>query len=71
MDSRTIISRRHFKQTETLEERCAAEALRLRESAKMLPPGDVRDATLRKARQMETAAHMSEWLSSPELQAPT
>lgn len=62
--------RRRFKQSETLEDRCAREAAQLRESAEMLPPGPVRDAALRKARQMETASHMSEWLSSLGLQAP-
>jgi hypothetical protein len=31
--------RRRFKQTDTLEERLATEAKRLREQAKALPPG--------------------------------
>ena len=62
--------RRHFKQPKTLEDRLADDAKRLREQAKLLPPGAVRDATLRKARQAETGAHMSEWLSSPSLQSP-
>jgi hypothetical protein len=60
--------RHRFKQTQTLEERLADEAKRLREEAKLLPPGAVRDAALRKAWQAETALHMSEWLSSPGLQ---
>jgi hypothetical protein len=30
----------------------------------------VRDATLKKARQAEAAAHMDEWLNSPGLQPP-
>lgn len=62
--------RRRVKQTYTLEERLAAEAKRLREQAKLLPPGPVRDETLRKARQCETGSHMSEWLRSPGLQPP-
>jgi hypothetical protein len=61
--------RRRFKQTDTLEERLATEAKRLREQAKALP-GPERDAILRKARQCETGSHMSEWLRSPELRPP-
>ena len=62
--------RRRLKQLKPLEERLAEEAKRLREEAKLLPPGSVREATLRKARQAETGAHVSEWLSSPGLLAP-
>jgi hypothetical protein len=65
-----MIKRRRVKQSQTLDERCANEARRLREAAHLLPPGAVREAALRKARQMETASHMSEWLRSPGLQAP-
>ncbi|MBR0712956.1 hypothetical protein [Bradyrhizobium liaoningense] len=62
--------RRRFKQTQSLEERLSEHAKRLREEAKLLPPGAARDAALRKARQAETGSHMSEWLRSPELQPP-
>jgi hypothetical protein len=62
--------RRRFKQTKSLEERLAEEAKRLREEAKLLPPGTVREALLRRARQAETGSHMSEWLSSPGLRPP-
>ena len=61
--------RRRFKQTQSLEQRLADEAVRLREQAKLLPPGLVREQVLRKARQAETGSHMSEWLRSPGLQA--
>jgi hypothetical protein len=64
------MQRRHFKQAKSLEERLADEAKRLREEARLLPPGAVREAVLRKARQAETGAHMSEWLRSPGLQPP-
>jgi hypothetical protein len=64
------MQRRRFKQTDTLEERLATEAKRLREQAKALPPGPERDIILRKARQCETGSHMSEWLRSPELRPP-
>jgi hypothetical protein len=62
--------RRRFKQTQSLEQRLADEAARLREQAKLLPPGFVREQVLRKARQAETGSHMSEWLRSPGLQPP-
>jgi hypothetical protein len=62
--------RRRVKQTETLEIRLTAEAARLREEAKKLPQGIKREELLRKARQAETASHMSEWLKSPGLQPP-
>ena len=58
------------KQIQYLEERLAEEAKRLRKEAKLLPPGAVRDAVLRKASQAETGSHVSEWLTSPGLQPP-
>ena len=64
------MERRRFKQTQSLEERLAKEAKRLRKEAKLLPPGAVRETLLRRARQAETGSHMSEWLSSPGLQPP-
>ena len=62
--------RRRVKQTQSLEDRLSAEAVRLRKEAKDMPPGIVRDTLLRKARQAETGSHMSEWLRSPGLQSP-
>nr|WP_249816429.1 MULTISPECIES: hypothetical protein [unclassified Bradyrhizobium] len=53
------------------EERLAKEAKELRMVAASLPPGPTRDAVLRKARQDETAMHMTEWLNSPGLKPPT
>jgi hypothetical protein len=62
--------RRHLRHSQTLEERLAEEAERLREEAKLLPPGALRNEVLRKARQAETGSHMSEWLRSPGLRPP-
>ncbi|WLB58989.1 MULTISPECIES: hypothetical protein [Bradyrhizobium] len=62
--------RRRTKQTTTLEERLALEAFRLREAPKLLPPGIERERAVRKARQAETGAHISEWLNSPGLAPP-
>jgi hypothetical protein len=64
------MQRRHFKQTQSLEERLSEQAKRLRAEAKLLPPGAVREGLIRKARQAETASHMNEWLTSPGLQPP-
>jgi hypothetical protein len=62
--------RRRFKHTETFEERLAEEAARFRKAAEELPHGTARELLLRRARQAETASHMSDWLSSPGLQPP-
>jgi hypothetical protein len=61
------MQRRRFKQTLTLEARLAEEAKRLREEAKLLPPGALREELIRKARHAETASHLNEWLTSPGL----
>jgi hypothetical protein len=63
--------RRRFKQTLSLEERLASEASRLREEARSMRPCARRDGLIRKARQLDTASHMSEWLNSPGLRPPT
>jgi len=62
--------RRRITQTQSLEERLAAQAKRLREEAQLLAPGPLREEMLRRARQAETGAHMTEWLTSPGLQPP-
>ena len=64
------MQRRRFKQTLTLEARLAEEAKRLREEAKLLPPGALREELIRKVRHTETASHMNEWLTSPGLRPP-
>ena len=42
--------RGRFKRTQSLEERLAQEAKRLREEAKLLPPGALREELIRRAR---------------------
>jgi hypothetical protein len=64
------MQRRRFKQVKSLEERLAEEAKKLREEAKLLPPGAEREKMIRKARQAETGSHVSEWLRSPGLRPP-
>jgi hypothetical protein len=55
----------------TFEENIAAEKAKLEAQIAQLKPGPEMDAVLKKIRQLETASHMSEWLSSPGLQTPT
>ena len=62
--------RRRFKQMLSLTERLDQEAVRLHAEARKLLPGPQRESLLRKARQVETAMHVDEWLSSPGLQSP-
>ena len=54
----------------TFEQRLAQEAHRVKERAKTLPHGNERELLSLKARQLETASHISEWISSPGLQRP-
>jgi hypothetical protein len=54
----------------TFKERSNQAAKDLEDEAWRMPPGPERDGLLRKARQMETASHMQEWLTSPGLQPP-
>jgi hypothetical protein len=54
----------------TFEENIAAEKAKLEAQVAKLKPGPEKDALVRKIRQLDTAAHMSEWLSSPGLRPP-
>ena len=62
--------RRRFKQLISLSMRLEEEAARLRSQAKILPQGWDRENLIRKARQVETAARIDEWLASPGLRPP-
>jgi len=57
--------RNRSPQTQPLEERLADHAARLREEAKALPAGKVRDAVLRRAEQAQSGAEMRDWLRMP------
>ncbi len=54
----------------TFEENLAAEKAKLQEQLVKLKPGPEMDALTRKIRQLDTAAHIKEWLSSPGLRPP-
>jgi hypothetical protein len=62
--------RRRFNQIDPLDKRLSEDAKRLRKEARGTPPGVERDRLIRRARFLEPASHMSEWLSSPGLQSP-
>jgi hypothetical protein len=70
IEGRSVMQTDRFTQGITVRDRLAHEADRLRQQARTLPAGKKRDALLRKARQLDTASHIDEWLSSPGLQAP-
>jgi hypothetical protein len=60
------MQRRSFRNILTFPDRMAKEAERFRQEAETKPPGRERDDLLRKARQAETAAHIDQWIASPE-----
>jgi hypothetical protein len=64
------MQRKRFTQTITLGDRLAKEAARLKQKSRTMPVGKERESLMRKARQLETASHINEWLSSPGLQTP-
>jgi hypothetical protein len=63
--------RRRFKQNISLQDRLAAWARMVRAQAAQLPPGQERDALLKKASQAETASHLDQWANSAGLRPPT
>jgi hypothetical protein len=54
----------------TFEENLAAEKAKLDAQVAQLKPGPQMDGLLRKIRQLETARHVNEWLTSPGLRPP-
>ena len=59
-----------FSQPESYKEHLIDQARMLREEAKLLPPGTVRVATIRAARQTDIEAYLNEWAGSKGLQSP-
>ena len=51
-------------------DRIANEKKRVEAQLAELQPGPERDQLLQKLRQLDTASHINEWLSSPGLQSP-
>jgi hypothetical protein len=54
----------------TLYERLTQEKKRLEIQLDLVGPGFARNKILEKLRQLDVAAHINEWLSSPGLRAP-
>jgi hypothetical protein len=55
---------RSISHPHSFRERLAEEKARLEKKASRLKPGPERDELLKKAGQIDTAAHISEWLNS-------
>jgi hypothetical protein len=55
----------------TIERKWHEQSEATKQEAEKLPYGKKKNQLLRKARQLETASQISQWLSSPGLQPPT
>jgi hypothetical protein len=55
----------------TIEQQWHQQSEAAKNEAETLPYGKEREDLLRKARQLDTASHINQWLSSPGLQSPT
>jgi hypothetical protein len=62
--------KRNRSKPHSFEDQPAETAAKLRAQAQKLQPGKQRDELLRKLRQIDTAAHVNEWLKSPGLRPP-
>jgi hypothetical protein len=54
----------------TSEEKWHQQSKAAKTEAEKLPYGKERDALVRKARQLQTASEINQWLASPELRPP-
>jgi hypothetical protein len=54
----------------TIEEKWRQQSEAAKNEAQKLPHGKERDALVKKARQLQTASQINQWLSSPELKPP-
>ena len=55
----------------TTEQKWRQRIQQVKTEAGNLPDGNERDTLMKKARQLETESHISEWLTSPGLRPPT
>jgi hypothetical protein len=62
--------RRRTKHAKTFKERLIEEAARFREAAEQLPPGTERELLMKRVRQAESAAEISDWLGKPQAVPP-
>jgi hypothetical protein len=54
----------------TIDEKWRQQSEAAKSEAQKLPHGKQRDAIIKRARQLETASQINQWLSSPELRPP-
>jgi hypothetical protein len=54
----------------SIEQKWHQQSVETKRRVENLPYGKERDALVRKARQLETASQINQWLSSPALQPP-
>ena len=59
-----------FKPDRAVGERLIKEARLAKEKAEQLPPSMEREALLKRARAVDIAANIEEWLNSPGLRSP-
>jgi hypothetical protein len=55
---------------QTIEQKWRKQSEAAKNEAQKLPHGKDRDALTGKARQLQTASQINQWLSSPELRPP-
>jgi hypothetical protein len=55
---------------QTIEQKWHQQSEAAKQQAEKLPHGREREALARKARQLQTASQINQWLSSPELRPP-
>lgn len=65
------MKRNRFKQTDSLQDRLTKFAEDMKKQAEAMPAGKEREEFLKRARSADTAAHISDWASSPGLRPPT
>jgi hypothetical protein len=66
----SAMQRRRFTPHHTFDQRLSAERARIEAELEKTNPGPQRDKLMRKLRQLDAASQISEWASSPGLQAP-
>lgn len=62
--------KRQRSKPHTFEDSLAAQKSRLEAELAKTPHGPDRDVLVKKIRQLDVAAHMNEWLTSPGLKPP-
>ena len=65
------MKRRQRSGPQTFDQNLEAERDRLLLQLESTEPGPLRELIVRKLQQLDAAANMHEWLTSPELQPPT